>query len=204
MILLINLLCYYLSVGVPRDKDILAVISTWPPQQRKEAEHTIAEMENAALDRMTLMPGAAALGAFCAARGIPLGLVTRNNSACIDRLHTVHWLPPLLRFSPAIARDFGLPPKPAPDALLACAAAWGAPPAACAMIGDSARDDVVAARRAGMTAILLRAPRSRAAVGTPPPPEQVPDAVVTSLDQVPAVLESIFTVRASGPAPASA
>jgi beta-phosphoglucomutase-like phosphatase (HAD superfamily) len=192
-----TIILYLTTVGVPRDKDILSVISTWPTAEREAAHRTIAEMENEALDRMALMPGAAALGAFCVSRGIPLGLVTRNTSACIDRLHSTHWLPPLRPFSPAIARNSGLPPKPAPDALLACAAAWGAPAAACAMVGDSARDDIVAARRAGMAAILLRAPRSRAAAAAPPPPEQTPDAVVTALDQVPAALEALFAL---GPA----
>ena len=186
-----------MAVGVPRDKDILTVIAGWPAAERVAAHRKIHEMENEALDRMRLMPGAAALGAFCSARGIPLGLVTRNTSGCIDRLHSAHWLPPLRPFAPAIARDSGLPPKPAPDALLTCAAAWGADPSACAMVGDSARDDVVAARRAGMAAILLRSPHSRAAAGTPPQPEQVPDAVVTSLDQVPAALEALFAI---GPA----
>ncbi len=186
-------------VGVPRDQDLLAVISAWPPRERAAAHLIIEEMESAALDRMALTPGAAALGAFCARRGIPLGLVTRNSSACIDRLHALHWRHPLPPVAPALARDSGHPHKPAPDALLACAAAWGAPPARCAMIGDSARDDVAAARRAGMAAILLRSPHSRAALppgAAPPPAEQTPDAVVASLADAPAALEALFAVPA--------
>ena len=186
-------------MGVPRDQDLLAVIATWPPRERAAAHIIIEEMEAEALDRMALTPGAAALGAFCASRGIPLGLVTRNSSACVIRLHAVCWCPPLPPFAPALARDSGHPHKPTPDALLACAAAWGVAPARCAMIGDSARDDIVAARRAGMAAILLRSPHSRAALppgGAQPPAEQSPDAVVASLADAPAALEALFAVPA--------
>ena len=89
------------------------------------------------------------------------------------------------------------PYKPDPAALLRCAAAWGVPPASCAMVGDSPRDDVVAGRRAGMHAILISGEAGRhggavlALEG-----ECVPHAMAASMADVPALLEAAFEVPA--------
>jgi phosphoglycolate phosphatase-like HAD superfamily hydrolase len=160
--------------------DILTEIDTWEPARRERAEAIIHEMETEALVGMRVMPHASSLGAFLDERDVPRGLVTRNVSASVDHFHAEHWGRPefghersskqgderrstsvsssgslgLKPFSPALARDFR-PFKPAPDALLHICAAWGVPPSACAMVGDSAKDDVVAGNRAGCVTILL-------------------------------------------------
>jgi beta-phosphoglucomutase-like phosphatase (HAD superfamily) len=186
---------------VDRSQDILAVIATWEPARRAEAHALIHEIEAEALSRMTLMRGAAALGAWCAARGVPMGLVTRNTAASVAHLHAHHWTPSLaLRpFSPAVARDDGLRHKPHPDALLRCATAWGVPPESCVMIGDSPRDDVVAGRAAGMHTILLLGDAGRhgagaAAAAAALEGERVPHATALSMEDVPALLEAAFRV----------
>ena len=148
--------------------DILTEIDTWDPAKKARAEAIIQEMETEALVGMRVMPHASRLGAFLDERNVPRGLVTRNVAASVDHFHANHWGKPetsatnapnetrgaLKPFSPALARDFR-PCKPAPDALLFICAAWGAAPSECAMVGDSAKDDIVAGNRAGCVTILL-------------------------------------------------
>ena len=57
-------------------------------------------------------------------------------------------------FDVVVAGDDGHTPKPAPDMLLAAAAALGASAADCVMVGDS-RNDALAARSAKMTVRLV-------------------------------------------------
>ena len=182
-----------------RSQDILAVIASWEEPRRVAAHALIAEIEAEALSRMRLMAGAAALGAWCAARGVPMGLVTRNTAASVAHLHTHHWQPPHVPFAPAVARDDGLPHKPHPAALLRCAQAWGAEPSGCVMIGDSPRDDVVAGRRAGFHTILLvgelgRHGAAAAAGAAGLEGEKVPHATALSMEEVPSLLERHFEV----------
>lgn len=187
-------------MGVDRGSDILATIATWDAARRAEAHAIIAEVEAAALARMRLTRGAATFGAWCASRRIPMGLVTRNTATSVAHLHAHHWRAPALApFWPAVARDDGLRHKPHPDALQHCAAAWGVPPAACVMIGDSPRDDVVAGRRAGMTTVLLLGSDGRhggaaAALAEQLAGERQPHATAGSLEEVPALLEAHFEV----------
>jgi FMN phosphatase YigB (HAD superfamily) len=160
--------------------DILTEIDTWDATRKARAEAIIHEMETEALVGMRVMPHASSLGAFLDERNIHRGLVTRNVAASVDHFHANHWGSEkgvddekddssdtvtdasmktrihsrMKPFSPALARDFK-PYKPAPDALLAVAKAWGVCPTECAMVGDSAKDDVVAGNRAGCVTILL-------------------------------------------------
>ena len=110
-------------------------------------------MESEALATMRRMPGAATLGAFLDAKGLPAGS-SRATSSSVAHFHANAW--PLPPFEPALAREFK-PYKPAPDALLHICAAWGVPPAEVCMIGDSAKDDVVSGNRAGCVTVLLDA-----------------------------------------------
>lgn len=188
----------YARCGVDRSQDILAVIASWSdPARRAEAHAAIEEVERDALATMALLPGAAELGAWCAARGLPLGLVTRNTASSVEHLHTVHWAP-LAPFAPAVSRDQGLQPKPHPAALLHCAATWGVPPASCVMVGDSPRDDVVAGRRAGFVTVLIAGASGRhgtgAAAAAAEHPERTPHALVEDLLALPATLEQLFEV----------
>ena len=182
-------------VGVDRSQDILAVIAGWDAPRRAVAQAAIAEVEAEALASMRLTAGAAALGAWCAARGIKMGLVTRNTASSVVHLHTHHWAPPLEPLWPAVARDDGLPHKPDPAALLRCATTWGVPPASCAMVGDSPRDDVVAGRRAGMHTILIAGEAGRHGGAVAPlDGERVPHATAMTMADVPALLEAAFDV----------
>jgi len=190
----------YRRVGVSRDQDILAVVNAMPEPRRSEAHAAIAAVETEALQAMVLTSGALQLGAWCAARGIPMGLVTRNTASSVAFFHDKHWSP-RRPFSPAVARDHGLEHKPHPAALLHCSSVWGVDPSCCVMIGDSPRDDIVAGRRAGMLTILLAGSTGRlarganaSAVAAQLDGERVPHATAESLDGVPALLEQLFQV----------
>ena len=190
----------YARCGVDKSQDILAVIASWPDAAKRAAAHaTIEEIERDALKTMELLHGAAELGAWCAARGLPLGLVTRNTAASVTWFHEKHWAP-LPPFAPAVSRDQGLPSKPHPAALLHCAESWGVSAAHCAMVGDSPRDDVVAGRRAGFVTVLIAGASGRhgtgAAAAAAEHPERTPHAQVDGLHDLPAALEELFVVPA--------
>jgi beta-phosphoglucomutase-like phosphatase (HAD superfamily) len=188
----------YARCGVDKSQDVLQVIASWPdPAKRADAHAVIEEIERDALKTMALLPGAVELGHWCSARGLPLGLVTRNTAASVAHLHTIHWSP-LPPFKPAVSRDQGLPSKPHPAALLHCAESWGVAPSECVMIGDSPRDDVVAGRRAGFMTVLIAGSTGRhgtgAAAKAAEHPERTPHAQVDGLHELPAVLEQLFVV----------
>jgi putative hydrolase of the HAD superfamily len=74
--------------------------------------------------------------------------------------------------------------KPHPAAFLAAMAAIGeTDPAACVFVGDRPFDDIYGAARVGMRTVFI--PHS----GLPPHPGSVPDAVITRLAELPALLD---------------
>lgn len=136
----------------PADGDILTVIDAWPPARRAAAYAAIAEVEAEALARMEVMPGVQELCAVLDAARVPRALLTRNVSASVDFFHaTFADIPP---FFPALSREW-TPYKPDPAALHHIAGHWGVDAADLVMVGDSAKDDVVCANRAGSASILL-------------------------------------------------
>jgi HAD superfamily hydrolase (TIGR01549 family) len=138
-------------VGIEKG-DILDAIASWPTDRAAAATAAIAEMEEQALERMRIMPGALELCAMLDAAGIPRALVTRNVSSSVDFFHKTHFsLPP---FFPAISREW-TPYKPDPAAIHHIAEHWGVDSSELMMIGDSAKDDVVAGNRAGAVSVLI-------------------------------------------------
>jgi putative hydrolase of the HAD superfamily len=73
--------------------------------------------------------------------------------------------------------------KPDPEIFLLAARGLGLAPADCVVVGDSFDRDVVPAKAAGMRAVWLRGPQPR-----PSPDTTVPDAIVRSLGELPALL----------------
>ena len=206
----------YRRVGC-KTKDILSEIEGWPEEQQKKAHEVIYEMEQEALRTMKRMPGAAELGAFFDARGMPRGLVTRNVQTSVAHFHANAW--PLPPFTPALARDFK-PYKPAPDALLHICERWGVHPSEVVMIGDSAKDDIVSGNRAGAVTVLLdtegkwtmdgddgvsagkrdadATTDNGIAVTARLEGEMVPTFIVSSLDEVAPLLEQHFKLAPPG------
>lgn len=132
--------------------DILDEINSWPEDRRQQAYQAIADIEEEALAKMQVMPGAIELCDLLDKAGVPRGLVTRNVQRSVDFFHDTHFnLPP---FFPALSREW-TPYKPSPAAMFHIAEHWGVPAEQLAMIGDSAKDDIVCGNRAGATTILL-------------------------------------------------
>ena len=175
-------------VGVT-EGDILHVIAGWSPQRQAAAFAAIAEVEEQALKDMRVMPGALDLCRALDAARIPRALVTRNVSASVDFFHATHFdLPP---FFPSLSREW-TPYKPDPAALRHIAAHWGVQPGELVMIGDSAKDDVVSANRAGAAAILIDTEGHwRGADDERLSGELRPHFYATSLDEVARVLRVV-------------
>ncbi|MEG3634685.1 HAD family hydrolase [Micromonospora palythoicola] len=79
----------------------------------------------------------------------------------------------------------GVPKKPAPDFYAAVCAAAGADPAQVVHVGDNPAHDVVGAQRAGLRAVWLNRRGERL------PADVVPDAVVTTMTELPSVLADL-------------
>jgi HAD superfamily hydrolase (TIGR01549 family) len=140
------------AVGIDTG-DILTTIDGWADEARRAAAYAaIAAVEEQALANMQCMPGVREFAQLLDGAGVPRALLTRNVSSSVEFFHRNHFdLPP---FFPALSREW-TPYKPAPDAILHIAEQWGCPPSEVVMIGDSAKDDVVAGNRAGAVTILL-------------------------------------------------
>lgn len=139
------------AIGVPSG-DILDAIHSWDAQKQREAQEKIAVIEADALRRMKLMPGLLELCETLDTREVRRALLTRNVKRSIDHFHEHHFR--LQPFHPALGREFK-PYKPNPDGILHILDHWNLPPQHCAMVGDSAKDDIVAGNRAGVLTILL-------------------------------------------------
>jgi len=139
------------AIGVPSG-DILDAIHSWDAKRQKEAHEKIALIEADALRRMKLMPGLVELCEALDTKSIRRALLTRNVKKSVDYFHEHHFR--LDPFHPALGREFK-PYKPNPDGILHILDQWNLPPHHCAMVGDSAKDDIVAGNRAGVLTILL-------------------------------------------------
>jgi phosphoglycolate phosphatase-like HAD superfamily hydrolase len=144
-------------VGVTGGTDILDHIATLPEARQAEAFAVIAEIEEKAIADMALMPGALALCAALDGAGLPRGLITRNVRRGVEALHAAHFSAGAgpRPFHPAITRQCAFAYKPSPEALLHICATWRIHPSECAMVGDSAKDDIASANRAGAIGVLL-------------------------------------------------
>jgi ribonucleotide monophosphatase NagD (HAD superfamily) len=76
--------------------------------------------------------------------------------------------------------------KPAAELFLAAASAMGVDPGDAVMVGDDVNSDVLAAQHLGMTGVLVRTGKYRAADVEAAPGE--PDHVIDSLVELPAIL----------------
>ncbi|KAH7623919.1 putative Haloacid dehalogenase-like hydrolase domain-containing protein [Nannochloris sp. 'desiccata'] len=168
--------------------DILTVIDAWPAERRAKAYAAIAEIEAEALQNMKIMPGAVVLCSLLDASHVPRALVTRNVSSSVDFFHRTHFdLPP---FFPALSREW-TPYKPDPGSLLHIAEHWGVKGTELVMIGDSAKDDVVCANRAGAVSILLDIDNTYTGLEDPKlAGELKPTFIVSSLNEAAEVLHT--------------
>jgi HAD superfamily hydrolase (TIGR01509 family) len=134
-------------------------------------------------EELPLLPGAVEAVRRAAARW-PLGLASSSPRRLIDTVLTVAGLTDL--FAATVSTEEVPRGKPAPDVYLAVAAKLGVLPGACAAIEDSS-NGLRSAHAAGMR--VVAAPRPE----YPPAPDALAlaDRLVTSLDELDAILSSI-------------
>lgn len=143
------------AVGCPGGTPVLEYIDQLQdPQQKATAMTVLADFEMAAAAVSHPNTGAEAAVAALKLRGIPVGIVSRNCQASIERALT-HFL----RFGPGdfdvvISRDDSVAPKPHPDSVLMAAARLGVDPGGVLMVGDF-RFDMQAGRSAGAVSVFL-------------------------------------------------
>lgn len=171
--------------------DVLDTIASWPAAQQLLANQAIREVEEEALQHMQLMPGLIELCNLLEVEGLPRGLVTRNVDSSVKYFHNNHFT--LNPFWPALSREFK-PYKPNPGALLHICQQWGIPPQEAIMVGDSAKDDVVAGNRAGMSTILIDTLGSYSDTSTLQG-ELKPSYIVTSLAEIPELLQAHYDLQ---------
>ena len=178
------------ALGCPADSFILEYIQGLPEGGPREAALTTLERfetEGAAGSRPA--PGAEGLVRRLRDAGLPLGIVSRNGRTAIDRaLQNFSRLRPS-DFAVIITRDDPLPPKPAPDTILAAAKRLGVAPARVLFVGDFTLD-MQAGRAAGaVTAYLDVADHD--VLGDDKlfaRPDDACDFVIERLDQVDAIV----------------
>jgi HAD superfamily hydrolase (TIGR01509 family) len=162
----------YLSeeLGVGRDPD-------------RVATDVVDRMAHRYDEELPLLPGAVEAVRRAAARW-PLGLASSSPRRLIDTVLTVAGLTDL--FAATVSTEEVPRGKPAPDVYLAVAAKLGVLPGACAAIEDSS-NGLRSAHAAGMR--VVAAPRPE----YPPAPDALAlaDRLVTSLDELDAILSSI-------------
>ena len=179
-------------VGV-EEGDILHVIHGWSEEKQEEAFRKIAEIEEEALEKLQVMPGAVELCSTLDEKRTPRALVTRNVSSSVKFFHdTAFPLPP---FHPSISREWK-PYKPDPASLHHIAECWSVGSDELVMIGDSAKDDVVCGNAAGAVTILLDERGVYKSRDDPSLLNARPDFIVNSLHEASMVLHDYLQLSA--------
>lgn len=129
-----------------------------------------------------------------AGRGLCLGLFSNAThdpfiQQLVDRFGFRPWLDPALSSAGTGIR------KPDPAAFAPFLAAWGLPPAAVAVVGDTLEADILGARRSGMAGIWLRSREDARQEGSDPaaPGQDMirPDATIIELAELPGILDRL-------------
>jgi HAD superfamily hydrolase (TIGR01549 family) len=128
---------------------ILEHIESASPDDRLRATEILERHEEEAANRCRLNAGAEELLNFLRARGLHLGLLTRNSRTSVDHVCRRH----KLYFDVIVSREDG-PPKPSPEPVLTACRALGVDARQSLMVGDY-KYDIQAGRAAGAWTALL-------------------------------------------------
>ncbi len=138
------------EIGLPADgRPILESLATMTPEARARAEEILHDHEARVADCCELWEDALEVLSTLQARGIPLGLLTRNSRRSTERVMERHGM----RFDRTHTREDG-PVKPSPDAILRMCCHWGVKPSQAWVVGDYLFD-IIAGRDAGARTILM-------------------------------------------------
>ena len=118
-----------------QDGGVLEALSTMPQPHRQKAEAILLAHEQAAAEQSSLNDGAARLLDTLRARGIPIGILTRNtrpNAACVAQKHNLH-------FDAMVCREDG-PAKPDGFGVHRLCERFSVNPAQTLVVGDFKHD----------------------------------------------------------------
>jgi hydrogenase expression/formation protein HypE len=142
------------ALGCPDDETVLEFIEALPEEQAKRAQRILEDFELRAATEARPNHGAENLIKSLKAKGLPLGIITRNRYAMVVlSLANFRGLA-LEDFAVIVCRDDGCPPKPEPDGIRLAAQRMGIPVERLLMVGDF-RYDIEAGKRAGALTVLL-------------------------------------------------
>lgn len=138
------------EIGLARDSGpVLESMEKMSPQERQRAEDILYFHEQEAVTASKLNDGAGQTLSRLRARGIPIGILTRNkrtNAFAIARKHN-------LEFDAVIGREDG-PVKPDAFGVLQLCRQFGVQPSETLLVGDYLFD-LLCAKAAGAVAVLL-------------------------------------------------
>ena len=137
----------------------------------------------------SLVPGAHDVLARLRARGLRLGLL--SNASDVENVERLlHGARLKGVFEPVVISAAAGARKPTPSLFLGILRQWGLEPGEAAMVGDLLGEDILGAQRAGLHQVWVRAEADPAFnaehIGI-----VIPEWTVESLDDVPALLESV-------------
>lgn len=142
------------ELGVPEGVFILEHLETLAPDERARAEAVVLARELEAAARSVAGDAAEAAVTALLAMGLPLGIVTRNALAGIERSLANFSTVRLEDFAVIVTRDDHVPPKPSPDGILLACSQIGVTPTNAMMVGDF-QLDVEAGLAAGAITVYL-------------------------------------------------
>jgi HAD superfamily hydrolase (TIGR01549 family) len=143
---------------------ILELVTQLSEQGQERCKEVFQDIEAKAIRDMAFMDGLNELLVFLDENKIRRAVLTRNVQNSIVAMHERlrDWHDVTTPFEPAVARDTTRPEqdtlitaKPAPDGILYICNQWQCDPSQVIMVGDSDKDDIVAAYRAGCGASVL-------------------------------------------------
>ncbi|MFA5189078.1 MAG: HAD family hydrolase [Verrucomicrobiia bacterium] len=129
--------------------DIVDHLKSVDEAERRRLESILHRIEDEAAVNSTLQPGAAELLDTLRARGVKLGLLTRNSRRSVKTVLAKF----NLRFDATLTREDG-PHKPSPEPVLTLARRWGFKPTEVLVVGDYVYD-LRCAHNAGARGVLL-------------------------------------------------
>ena len=144
------------EVGCPLHKPILEFIAELPSEQeRQRATRRLAELELEAAGRAQPDPAAQPVIAWLRARGLPLGILTRNGRRAVERALENFTGVSVADFEVIVSRDDDVRHKPDPDGVHLAARRMDVRPEELLMVGDFVFD-ILAGEAAGSVTVLLQ------------------------------------------------
>jgi HAD superfamily hydrolase (TIGR01509 family) len=140
------------SLGMPDGVGLLEYLATQPRARADALEAHIAAWEAAHAEVARAESDAVALLERLVARGVRIGVLTRNLRALAVRTLEVAGIAHIPAAA-VVGRDTA-PPKPAPDGILRLLDQWALVPSDAVMVGDWGFD-VEAGRAAGVASVLV-------------------------------------------------